>query len=73
MPVNVPVEYKCPACPVCGISTILTIPYDKYEVLMKRDRPFIQDIFPDWSNDKRELLITGTHASCWDELFPEEE
>jgi hypothetical protein len=33
---------------------------------------FVQNVFPDWSPEKRELLITGTHPECWDKIFPDE-
>jgi hypothetical protein len=26
---------------------------------------------PEWSMDKRELVITGTHPECWDKMFSE--
>jgi len=29
----------------------------------------IQEALPDWAPSKRELLITGIHPSCWDEMF----
>lgn len=33
----------------------------------------VQNIFPQRSNDERELLITGTHPECWDTMFPKED
>jgi hypothetical protein len=33
----------------------------------------IQNAFPDMTMGDRELLISGTHAACWDKLFPREE
>jgi len=30
---------------------------------------FVQDAFPDWPADQRELLISGTHPECWDALM----
>ena len=29
----------------------------------------IQDALPDLDADQRELLISGTHAHCWQRLF----
>lgn len=28
-----------------------------------------QEVWPHWSAEQRELLITGMHAACWDEVF----
>jgi hypothetical protein len=28
---------------------------------------------PNWSMDKRELVITGTHPECWDRMFSEKD
>jgi hypothetical protein len=32
----------------------------------------IQQVFPDMSAEDRELLISGIHPVCWDQLFPKE-
>ena len=32
---------------------------------------FIQDAFPHLSADDREVMISGTHIACWNEMFPE--
>jgi hypothetical protein len=34
---------------------------------------FIQDALPELSCDERELLISGTCGTCFDELFPSED
>lgn len=41
----------------------------QYERLVSGEVTHIQDAFPEWSADKRELLITGTHPECWDAIF----
>jgi len=33
----------------------------------------IQDVMPYLTDDERELLISGTCGSCFDEMFPPEE
>ena len=33
----------------------------------------VQHVFPDWSDDDREMLISGTCPTCFEEMFPEEE
>lgn len=32
-------------------------------------RKFVQDVFPELSKEDREMIISGTHPSCWDEMF----
>lgn len=34
---------------------------------------FAKDAFPTMSAENREVLISGTHPSCWNEMFPEED
>jgi hypothetical protein len=33
----------------------------------------IQDAFPNMSDDDREMLVSGIHPKCWDEMFKEKE
>jgi len=68
-----------PNCPECGKSSVVRLSKAQYELLTSQNSPHIQDIFPGWSPDRRELLITCTHKECWDRIFtdkdedPEEE
>ena len=41
----------------------------RYEQLQRGEIAHLQVAFPEWSADKRELLITGTHPECWDAIF----
>ena len=43
----------------------------QFEELSKprRERMFIQDIFPELSIGDRELLISNTCNTCWQQLF----
>ena len=34
---------------------------------------FVQTAFPDLSPNSRELIMTGTHPTCWNQMFPPEE
>ena len=38
-----------------------------------RQGELIQIALPETSPEEREILITGTHPECWDELFGGEE
>lgn len=40
-----------------------------YRWFLKRE--YIQDVFPELSNQLRELLISGTHPECWEKMFEE--
>lgn len=33
----------------------------------------VQNIFPSWPPEDREMLISGTCPSCWEEMWAEEE
>jgi hypothetical protein len=33
----------------------------------------VHDLFPLLSGSEREALMTGTHAKCWEEMWPEED
>lgn len=61
-----------PPCLGCGQTTKLEITAEQRQRYYF-DREFIQDVFPDWTPDQRELLITGTHPDCWDRLFGDED
>lgn len=63
------VYFLCPKCPVCGNQAVILLPISKVEELEKPNRRHVQDIFPHWPNEDRELLITGTHEECWNRLF----
>lgn len=30
---------------------------------------FLQDAWPEATADQREVVISGTHAECWDKMF----
>lgn len=62
----------CPACPVCGSMSILEVNAADYDKWLTK-RLYIQDAFPYLSADQRELLLTGTHPECWDNLFGSDE
>jgi len=44
-----------------------------YEALPRGERRLVQEIFPDFSIGDRELLISGTCNTCWQELFGSDE
>ena len=67
---------QTPQCPYCHKPSIIELTPDeqmRYEQLQRGKITHIQDALPEWSADKRELLITGTHSECWDAIFEDDE
>lgn len=64
-------------CVHCGQQAILELPEDQAHKVIawaaNGGPGFIQDELKFLNSSQREMLITGTHAKCWDEMFPEEE
>lgn len=55
---------------MCGQTSILEL--DPVKVDRWQSGEFVQVVWPEMTPDERELLISGTHPACWEELFPEE-
>ena len=57
------------ACRMCGMQAVV----DGVDALgFVRWSEFgepIQDAMPDLDSDQRELLMTGTHAHCWERMW----
>lgn len=62
------VQYTTKPCPVCGETSVLTV--SDYALRRWKAGGLIQNCFPDMPLNKRELMISGTHDSCWEKLFP---
>lgn len=63
------VRVDCQKCVHCGKGTpegviVKAVDFDKY-----LNGAHVQEAFPYLSLGERELLITGTHSKCFDELF----
>jgi hypothetical protein len=58
----------CIPCPVCGERSALTgvdaLGYLQWDTFGAN----VQDALPGLDPDQRELLVSGTHAHCWDRL-----
>jgi hypothetical protein len=57
-------------CTVCGEYEVWSL--DRELVNRWQGGENIQLVFPDMNESDREILISGTHAACWDQLFPKE-
>jgi hypothetical protein len=58
-------------CPFCQNSAELDVPFEGYKAWQSGE--LAQNAFPDLSADEREMLISGTCPTCWDEQFAFEE
>lgn len=69
------VEHVTPRCPMCGKTQTIELTDDEAVQLVRWQckELLIQNAFPDWLPDKREMLMTGIHPKCWDELFKKED
>ncbi len=62
------IDVMCPPCPNCRRTSILTVPAEGYRQ-WRDDGTLIQHALPELDADQRELLITGTHAHCWESMW----
>jgi hypothetical protein len=58
-------------CCVCGKDACVTVDRTKFDRWYNGEH--IQNVWPEMSPDVREMMISGTHPKCWEELFNEEE
>jgi hypothetical protein len=58
-------------CVVCLRTSEITAPANGVDLW--RAGAHIQDALPDLTADEREMLISGTHPDCFDQLFDEDE
>ena len=61
------VNFYTPSCMACGESTVVMMhPADLNRWL---NGELIQHVFPNLSAADREIIKTGTHPICWQEMF----
>ncbi len=65
------VEYRTRRCLHCGETSTLTLPRQGYEAW--QGHALLQEAFPNMEAPIREMLISGTHPECWEELFRDED
>lgn len=65
MTVQTPVCFHCHRA---GFVTVLKTDYERYKA-----GALAQVAFPEMLPGEREMLISGTHPKCWDEMFADEE
>lgn len=65
------VPVTTPACMLCGRTSTVEVSAEGYDE-WKRGA-MVQDAFPEEPADLREMLKTGIHPDCWDEICGEED
>jgi hypothetical protein len=66
------VEVHTQPCMGCNKREKLTIPKAGYDAWIVEGE-YIQVALPDLTPEERELILTGIHPKCWDDMFPEED
>lgn len=62
------IDVRCEPCAVCGMSAVLSgVPADGYAAW--RGGLVIQHAMPGLDADDRELLMSGIHADCWQQMW----
>lgn len=59
-------------CPFCGEVNETEVDEGRYKRYLNGSEN-IQDVFPDYSPEKREAIKTGFHDKCWHEMFLSDE
>jgi hypothetical protein len=65
------IEVETSPCFGCGLTTWFSMTQEQYNAW--KQGVHVQTIFPDWSPEDREMLISGTCPDCWEEIWAEEE
>lgn len=58
---------KTLVCAHCGKKVKVNFTDDQVKRLNEGE--LIQRVFPKWTSEQRELLMSGTCGECWDKLF----
>jgi hypothetical protein len=60
------VTRKCPVCRAQAVvENVDPLGFIRWSELGEN----IQDVLPELDEDQRELLMTGTHAHCWEQMW----
>lgn len=60
-----------PPCMLCGKSSVVELTKTEYDKLVNTNLA-IQDALPDRDADFRELILTGFHGDCFDQVTRED-
>lgn len=70
-PADDEINIVTPNCVVCGKAGMLRVSARGYTDWMLGAN--IQEAFPSLDADQRELLVSGTHAHCWEAMKIEDD
>jgi hypothetical protein len=59
-------------CIHCNEETLITLDNDRFKA-WQVDREFVQNVWPEATTDDREMLISGTHPKCWEEMWADDD
>ena len=59
-------------CSWCKVDNEIIIDIEAYAKWVNREE-LIQKCFPHLLANEREIIQTGIHPECWNDIFPEEE
>ena len=60
---------QTPPCPMCDKSSLIEV--DAISFRTWQAGAHIQNAFPQLLAGQRELLMTGFHEACWDQMYDE--
>lgn len=63
------IEITTPQCTFCEEESTIKVPVKGWQAWSSG--ALIQQAFPEMGADERELVLTGTHAECWEKIFGE--
>jgi len=58
-------------CPYCLQDAVVVVTTNDFNRWVNGE--LAQRAFPEMKPEDREMLISGVHPKCWEELYPEEE
>ncbi len=61
------IRVETPPCIVCKKTSLVDLESARFDRWQSGEH--VQNVFPDQTPDERELLLTGTHPACWEEIF----
>lgn len=61
------IKFVTSSCTVCQKSSEIEL--DTRDITKWKDGALAQDVWPNLSDDQRELIMSGTHNSCWTEVM----
>lgn len=59
--------YQTPRCVVCHSYSEIKLDNEKFARWQGGE--LIQRVWPEKTPDERELIMTGTHPECWEQMF----